>query len=145
MSALPDNIRSRIESLGIHFECKGTIKTSMNHIERETWILEYEGSQFVYVAGQKNVTLGWDTHQCPLGDGVLDDLREYFEQGQEYYQDQMAEMKEYYAQQITKSNAKKRTTARGVSGRVGKFKRRNARCRLYKLDGFHGKVECTPV
>ena len=89
MSALPDNIRSRIESLGIPFELKGTVKTSMNHIERETWILEYEGSQFVYVAGQKNVTLGWDTHQCPLGDGVLHDLREYFEQGQEYYQDQM--------------------------------------------------------
>ena len=107
MSALPDNIRSRIESLGIPFELKGTVKTSMNHIERETWILEYEGSQFVYVAGQKNVTLGWDTHQCPLGDGVLHDLREYFEQGQEYYQDQMDDMKEYYAQQIMKSDVQK--------------------------------------
>ena len=107
MSELPNNIRSRIESLGIPFELKGTVKTSMNHIERETWILEYEGSQFVYVAGQKNVTLGWDTHQCPLGDGVLHDLREYFEQGQEYYQDQMDDMKEYYAKQIMKSDVKK--------------------------------------
>lgn len=25
------------------------------------WILEYEGDQFIFVPGQKNVTLGWDT------------------------------------------------------------------------------------
>ena len=111
MSEALDTIRSRIEALGMDFEFKKPIKTSMNHIERETWLLEYEGSQFVYVAGQKNVTLGWDIHQCPLGDGVLDSLREYVEQGQEYYQDEMEEMKADYEQQImeaaAKGNAKK--------------------------------------
>lgn len=105
MSEVLENVRSRIEALGINFDFKGIIKTGMNHIERETWLLEYEGSQFVYVMGQKNVTLGWDIHQCPLGDGVLDSLREYVEQGQEYYQDEMEEMKEYYAQRIMEASA----------------------------------------
>ncbi|MDE6363069.1 MAG: hypothetical protein K2O40_06680 [Lachnospiraceae bacterium] len=118
MSEFLDNIRSRIESSGINFEFKGTIKTSMNHIERETWVLEYEGAQFVYVAGQKNVTLGWDTRQCPLGDGVSDALREYFEQGQEYYQDLIDEMKEDYENQImeaaAKGNSKKADKLRAV-------------------------------
>ena len=53
-------VRARIEALGINFKFLNEIRTSMNGIERETWLLEYEGSQFVYVAGMKNVTLGWD-------------------------------------------------------------------------------------
>ena len=60
MLELLKDIRSRIEALGINFQFIKTIKTSMNGIERETWLLEYESSQFVFVSGQKNVTLGWD-------------------------------------------------------------------------------------
>ena len=58
-------------------------------IERETWLLEYEGSQFVFVAGQNNVTLGWDTEKCPLGEGLLESLREEFTLGCEHYEDEM--------------------------------------------------------
>ena len=93
-------VRVRIEALGINFNFLNEIRTSMNGIERQTWLLEYEGSQFVYVAGMKNVTLGWDVSQCSLGEGILKGLKEEFEQGHEYYKDQMEEMKEDYSKQI---------------------------------------------
>jgi len=93
-------VRVRIEALGINFKFLNEIRTSMNGIERQTWLLEYEGSQFVYVAGMKNVTLGWDVSQCSLGEGILKGLKEEFEQGHEYYKDQMEEMKEDYSKQI---------------------------------------------
>lgn len=105
MSELLNNIRTRIESLGLNFTFKGIIKTNMNHIERETWLLEYEGSQFVFVAGKKNVTLGWNTKQCPLGDGVLKGLRENFVLGHDYYQDQITEITEDYQNQIMEAEA----------------------------------------
>ena len=93
-------VRARIEALGINFKFLNEIRTSMNGIERQTWLLEYEGSQFVYVAGMKNVTLGWDVSQCSLGEGILKGLKEEFEQGHEYYKDQVEEMKEDYSKQI---------------------------------------------
>ena len=62
--------------------CK-KIKTGTDGAERETWLLEYEGSQFIFVPGRKNVTLGWDTDRCPLGDGVLEGLRKEFSSGHE--------------------------------------------------------------
>lgn len=104
MSELLDSVRSRIEALEIKFQFIGTIKTSMNGIERETWLLEYEGSQFVFVAGQKNVTLGWDTEKCSLGDGVLNGLREEFDLGHEYYQNEIKERKSYYQQSIAEAD-----------------------------------------
>lgn len=105
MSELLDDIRSRIEALGMNFKFTGTIKTNMNGIERETWLLEYEGSQFVFVAGEKNVVLGWDTKQCPLGKGVLEGLQEEFESGHKYYQKEMGDLKGYYQKKISKANA----------------------------------------
>ena len=71
MSELLNNVRSRIESLGIGFQFVKTVKTGTNGAERETWLLEYEGSQFIFVPGRKHVILGWDTDQCPLGEGCL--------------------------------------------------------------------------
>lgn len=98
-------VRSRIEALGMNFEFTGTIKTSMNGIERETWLMEYEGSQFVYVAGQKNVVLGWDTQQCPLGEGILEDLRDEFEAGHEYYQEEIDDVQADYENELAKAAA----------------------------------------
>ena len=65
MSELLNNVRSRIESLGIGFQFVKTIRTGTNGAELETWLLEYEGCQFIFVPGRKNVTLGWDTDKCP--------------------------------------------------------------------------------
>ncbi len=98
-------ICSRLEALGVDFDFKGEIKTSMNGIERETWLLEYEGSRFVYVAGQKNVVLGWDTKECPLNEGLLEGLQEEFELGHEYYESQAEEMKEDYQKKIAEAEA----------------------------------------
>lgn len=107
MSERLEEIRSRIETLGMEFQFIKTIKTSMNGIERETWLLEYEGSQFVYVAGQKNVTLGWDVNKCSLGEGVFRGLQEEFAAGHEYYQEQIESIQDDYQEQITKAITKK--------------------------------------
>ena len=112
MSESLAEIRSRIEALGMNFKFTGTIKTNMNGIERETWLLEYEGAQFVFVAGQKNVTLGWDIDQCPLGEGLLKGLREEFDLIYSYYyQVERMELQEDYQGQIKEANAKGDTTA----------------------------------
>ena len=101
MSELLNNVRSRIESLGIGFQFVKTIKTGTNGAERETWLLEYEGSQFIFVPGQKNVTLGWDTDKCLLGDGVLEGLQKEFSSGHEYYYEEELEgLKGDYQEQI---------------------------------------------
>lgn len=105
MSELLANIRSRIEALGMGFQFIRTMKTNMNGIKRETWLLEYEGDQFVFVAGQKNVTLGWDPSKCPLGKGILEDLREESAAGFAYYQEELAYLKERYQRDIQKANA----------------------------------------
>ncbi|MDE7415576.1 MAG: hypothetical protein K2N44_04545 [Lachnospiraceae bacterium] len=111
MSESLDAIRLRIEALEMDFEFIKTIKTSMNGIERETWLLEYEGAQFVFVAGQKNVTLGWDIDQCPLGEGILKGLREEFDLIYSYYyQVERTELLEEYQEQIKEANTKGDTT-----------------------------------
>ena len=104
MSELLNNIRSRIESLGLDFQFIKTISTGIKGEERETWLLEYEGSQFIYVPGQKNVTLGWDTSKCPLGDGVLEGLQKEFTSGHEYYyEEEMEDLKGDYEEQIAEA------------------------------------------
>ncbi len=103
MSEYLADIRSRIEALGLDFQFKGTIKTSGNGMERETWLLEYEGSRFVFVAGQKHVTLGWNTDQCPLGEGVLKGLQEEFEAGHAFYQEELEVLETDYQRQIQKA------------------------------------------
>ncbi len=101
MSELLNSIRSRIESLGIGFQFVKTVKTGTNGAERETWLLEYEGSQFIFVPGRKHVTLGWDTDQCPLGEGVLEGLQKEFSSGHEYYYEEELEgLKGEYQEQI---------------------------------------------
>ena len=101
MSELLNNVRSRIESLGIGFQFVKTIKTGTNGAERETWLLEYEGSQFIFVPGRKHVILGWDTDQCPLGEGVLEGLQKEFSSGHEYYYEEELEgLKGDYQEQI---------------------------------------------
>ena len=101
MSELLNSIRSRIESLGIGFQFVKTVKTGTNGAERETWLLEYEGSQFIFVPGQKNVTLGWDTDKCLLGGGVLEGLQKEFSSGHEYYYEEELEgLKGDYQEQI---------------------------------------------
>lgn len=106
MSESLDQIRSRIEALRMDFQFVKTIRTSMNGIGRETWLLEYEGDQFVFVAGQKNVTLGWDVKQCTLGEGLLKGVREEFDSSHDYYQEQRIELQEDYQDQIAEAKAK---------------------------------------
>lgn len=105
MSELLNSIRSRIEALGMDFRFMRPIQTNMNGIERETWLLEYKGSQFLFVAGQKNVLLGWDTDKCPLGREVLKGLREEFDSGHAYYQEELKDIEADYQEQIADAEA----------------------------------------
>ncbi len=101
MSESLNSIRSRIESLGMDFQFVKTVKTGANGAERETWLLEYEGSRFIFVSGRKNVTLGWDTDKCPLGDGVLEGLQEEFSSGHGYYyEEELEDLKGDYQERI---------------------------------------------
>lgn len=101
MSDFLDSVRQRIEALGMDFQFVGKIKTGMNGIERATWLLAYRGSQFVFVAGQKNVILGWDG-SCPLPEG----LREEFDAGHEHYLEEMEELKSSYQEDIRSAESK---------------------------------------
>lgn len=98
-----ENIRSRVEALGMDFKFIKPIRTDMNGIQRETWLLEYEGSQFVFVEGQKNVTLGWDVEKCSLGEGVLAGLKKDFAEGHEHFYEQVEDIKSYYGKKIAKA------------------------------------------
>ncbi len=105
MTTSLETIRTRIEALEMDFQFVRPIQTSMNGIERETWLLEYEDAQFVYVAGQKNVTLGWDIQSCFLGENVIQALKEEFEAGKDSYQDEATDLKEYYQEEIAQARA----------------------------------------
>ena len=98
-------IRSRIEALGMDFQFTKAITTQMNGVKRQTWLLDYEGAQFVYVAGQKNVVLGWDTNKCSLGEGVMRGLQEEFALGHDYYQGEMAVMRAFCEREIADAKA----------------------------------------
>ena len=53
MSESLNRIHSRIELLGMGFQFIKTMKTGINGAKRETWVLEYEGSQFIFVSGME--------------------------------------------------------------------------------------------
>ena len=103
MSQSLDMLRSRIQALGMDFRFIKPIKTTGNGVEGETWLLEYEDSQFVFVPGKKGVTLGWDTSKCPLGSGVLEGLQKEFALGHEYYQGQLEELERDYQEEIAQA------------------------------------------
>ena len=102
MTEALERVRSRIEALNMNFQFIKVIKTKMNGIEQETWLLEYEGDQFVFVPGQKNVVLGWDTKQ-PLSEELLRGLQKEFALGHEYYQETLEELREDYQEEIQKA------------------------------------------
>lgn len=103
MSEYLQNVRTRIEALGMDFQFTGTITTNQNGMERKTWLLEYEGVPFVFVPGQKNVVLGWDTSQCALGEGVLSGLQEEFAAGHEYYEETKESLRDDYQMEIDRA------------------------------------------
>ena len=103
MPASLDMIRSRVQALGMDFRFIKPIKTTGNGVEGETWLLEYEDSQFIFVPGKKGVTLGWDTGKCPLGSGVLEGLQKEFALGHEYYQGRLEELESNYQKEIAQA------------------------------------------
>ena len=105
MSEYLQNVRARIEALGMDFQFTGTITTNQNGMERKTWLLEYEGDPFVFVPGQKNVVLGWDTSQCTLGEGVLRGLQEEFAAGNDYYEEKKEGLLDDYQMKIDRARA----------------------------------------
>lgn len=93
----------KIESFPVKFKIVKQIKNSMNGVETESILLEYDGADFVYVPGGKNVLLGWDVDNCQLGEGVIAALRNYQEEGVEYCSQELEDCKEGYLLDIKKA------------------------------------------
>lgn len=95
-----DRVLSKVHALQLPFQYMGREFYHMNGIETETIRLKYQEAEFVYVDGKKDVTLGWDTETCKLGERIISTLREYFEWEHEEYIESIKEMKEDYKSQI---------------------------------------------
>ncbi|WP_271407414.1 formylglycine-generating enzyme family protein [Tenacibaculum soleae] len=54
-----------------HLEC-----FEKNGIKNNTAIFVYDGSEFVFVPGEKNVTLGWDNSNLKMDDRIESDIKE---------------------------------------------------------------------
>lgn len=79
-----DLIESYLEKLDIKFEISRIEKFKRNSVELETVILKYDDSEFVFVPGIENVTLGWDSYSDDLGKNVINTLREDLTDFNEY-------------------------------------------------------------
>lgn len=77
---------------------------SQNNMAIETIVLKDENSEFVFVPGMENVTLGWDKN-CLLSDEVIHDLKEDKTKEIEYYKSEYNEIKKEYGEDI--ENAEK--------------------------------------
>lgn len=88
------------------FSIKKVEEFSANNMSVETVILEYEDSEFVFIPGCLEVTLGWDSNTCKMGENLIKDLEEDFKEEIEYYKETYEEMKEDYEEQIKEAKAK---------------------------------------
>lgn len=96
-------IEGIIKEKNISFKIIGVEVFSQNNITVETVVMQLKDSEFIFVPGMTNVTLGWDK-SCILSDDLIYDLKEDRLQEIEYYKTQYEEMKEEYEEDI--KNAK---------------------------------------
>lgn len=96
-------IMEKIKKLNIPFKIKGIEKFSMNGITNETVILEYENSEFVFVEGKNNITLGWDIEKCNIGKNVIECFKKYYYDELDYLKEQKKDLIEYYNEKIKKA------------------------------------------
>lgn len=88
-----------IKDKNIPFEIIGTEVFIQNNMTVETVVMKYEDSEFVFVPGMTDVTLGWD-ESCILSDDLIRNLKEDKLLEIEHYQSEYEEMKEEYEEDI---------------------------------------------
>lgn len=81
----------------------GTELFSQNDVSVETVVMKYEESEFVFIPGMENITLGWD-EKTPLNEGVIRDIKEDKAEEIEAMKSECDEIREDYEEQI--ENAK---------------------------------------
>lgn len=81
----------------------GTELFSQNDVSVETVVMKYEESEFVFIPGMENITLGWD-EKTPLNEGVIRDIKEDKAEEIETMKSECDEIREDYEEQI--ENAK---------------------------------------
>lgn len=99
-------ILEQIEKLPISFQNIRPVSFSMNGIQTETILLDYKGSVFVYVPGQKNVTLGWNPDTCELGENILNALKKYHTEDQKYIEEVSQDIQADYDEQLKQAREK---------------------------------------
>lgn len=100
-----EKIRQIVKNLPLNFEEQMQWSIKRNGVLEDTLIYEYKGSQFVFIEGQKNVTLGWSVDDD--FSGMIPTLKEEYKERYQYYQQELKDLEEYYAEEIEKAKANK--------------------------------------
>lgn len=69
-------IIEKVKKISPKFKEIGEKPFSMNGIETNTLVFEYEGKEFVFVKGKDNVELGWD-YNDDLGNSIIEYMKNY--------------------------------------------------------------------
>lgn len=69
-------IHQIIKNVFIPFKIKNFETFEQNNIKLETAVLIYDDEEFVFVPGNKNITLGWNPETCDLGENINQVLQE---------------------------------------------------------------------
>ena len=96
-----EKIRQIVKNLPLNFEEQMQWSIKRNGVLEDTLIYEYKGSQFIFIEGQKNVTLGWSVDDD--FSGMIPTLKEEYKERYQYYQQELKDLEEYYAEEIEKA------------------------------------------
>lgn len=98
-----ETIYKLIKNLSIPFKIKQLETFEQNHIKLETIILEYQEKEFVFVPGSENVTLGWDTEICDLGENIKKVLQDSWTASKKEALEEIEYIKQQYEPKIKKA------------------------------------------
>lgn len=88
-----------IRDKNIPFKITGVEVFSQNNMTVETVVMQFKDSEFIFVPGMMDVTLGWDK-SCIFSDDLIHDLKEDKLDEIEYYKEEYEEIKEEYEEDI---------------------------------------------
>ncbi len=97
-------IRELVSKAPVDFQEQMEWYVKRNGKSEKTLIFQYQDSQFIFIEGQKNVTLGWSADDDVSE--MIPTLKQEYTEMQEYYETELQDIKEYYAQEIQKATEK---------------------------------------
>ncbi len=95
-------IIEKVKKISPKFKEIGEKSFSMNGLETNTLVFEYEGSEFVFVEGKDNVELGWD-YNDDLGNSITEYMKNYSIGYYDYLLQVEKDITEDYTKEIEKA------------------------------------------